>query len=665
MQPRAGTQVSRGSRAILIWALHAGAVLAVAGAFADAVVLSIYGATWVTRAACVLASAALGLLVGVIAAPPAALLAAAVAHLRATRLGRWLWPATIGLVACVVLWSLLDPLERQSSGPYVVIIVLASSAVALAAWLAQAQPRSLARAVLIAIATAALALEAQVGRYWYLELHDTSDVVVVAALLALTAGAQRALARRRIRVLLAATLGALVCACVLLASIDDAFPGWRSLASFDAHNLRRHGQLLRSLADRDRDGYAAILWGGDCHDGDASVHPGAADPPGGGDDNCNGVDPPAAPSDAARGLAPARGEPALAAGRIQRLVLITVDTWRNDAFVPELMPELSRLARTGLNLTRTYAGGSATRISVPLWFKPAPGAAGVVSELRAAGIRSTAVLHGLRNVIDDYRAFDRVVHAAGARKTTDAALREVEGTAGTRSLVWVHYFGLHSPGPELARGAPASPEHLPARYRGAARVIDREVGRLVQRLQRADLADTTLIVVSADHGDAAGEHGVHMHGASGFEEVVRVPLFLVGADLPACDHPHTVSARSVPATLLGAFGLHAQSEAAEWLGRSLLRLRAGCREPLQTHALTHSARYTSGQLTFSRLGVLVDDQYKLVVGIEDGLVELYDHRSDPREEHELSSLRPDAVRSRLPMLSLLVDLEGDPRRPIR
>ena len=64
------------------------------------------------------------------------------------------------------------------------------------------------------------------------------------------------------------------------------------------------------------------------------------------------------------------------------------------------------------------------------------------------------------------------------------------------------------------------------RYLNALRETDRMLGNLERSLAERGLADSTLIVVTGDHGEAFGEHGVKFHGRSLYDEEVRVPLVL-------------------------------------------------------------------------------------------------------------------------------------------
>jgi arylsulfatase A-like enzyme len=68
---------------------------------------------------------------------------------------------------------------------------------------------------------------------------------------------------------------------------------------------------------------------------------------------------------------------------------------------------------------------------------------------------------------------------------------------------------------------------LIARYDGALAYLDDGLRRLFGDLERLGLLDTTLVVVTADHGEAFGEHSTLEHGMSVQEEQIRVPLLVL------------------------------------------------------------------------------------------------------------------------------------------
>jgi arylsulfatase A-like enzyme len=75
-------------------------------------------------------------------------------------------------------------------------------------------------------------------------------------------------------------------------------------------------------------------------------------------------------------------------------------------------------------------------------------------------------------------------------------------------------------------------EALIRAYRGEVRYADAQVGRLVERLRSLDLLDETAVVVSSDHGEGLGDHGLLEHGANLHDELVRVPLVFRAPGLP-------------------------------------------------------------------------------------------------------------------------------------
>ena len=63
-------------------------------------------------------------------------------------------------------------------------------------------------------------------------------------------------------------------------------------------------------------------------------------------------------------------------------------------------------------------------------------------------------------------------------------------------------------------------------YLASLAFLDEQVGRLVEFLEEADLADNTAILLFSDHGDMMGDHGLPTKGAWHFDACCRVPMIL-------------------------------------------------------------------------------------------------------------------------------------------
>lgn len=61
-------------------------------------------------------------------------------------------------------------------------------------------------------------------------------------------------------------------------------------------------------------------------------------------------------------------------------------------------------------------------------------------------------------------------------------------------------------------------------YDATVGMADAFVGRVLDALGRAGVAERTLVVVTSDHGEEFGEHGFFGHGESLYEPVTRIPL---------------------------------------------------------------------------------------------------------------------------------------------
>jgi arylsulfatase len=63
-------------------------------------------------------------------------------------------------------------------------------------------------------------------------------------------------------------------------------------------------------------------------------------------------------------------------------------------------------------------------------------------------------------------------------------------------------------------------------YDGNYAYADWAVGELERLFKEAGLLDTTLLIVSADHGEAWGEHGYQGHTKSAWDETIHIPLVM-------------------------------------------------------------------------------------------------------------------------------------------
>jgi arylsulfatase A-like enzyme len=68
-------------------------------------------------------------------------------------------------------------------------------------------------------------------------------------------------------------------------------------------------------------------------------------------------------------------------------------------------------------------------------------------------------------------------------------------------------------------------------YDACVRLADDGVDVILDYLDQAGLRDNTLVILTADHGEAFWEHGKGFHAGSTYEEVIRVPLIMAYAEL--------------------------------------------------------------------------------------------------------------------------------------
>ena len=127
---------------------------------------------------------------------------------------------------------------------------------------------------------------------------------------------------------------------------------------------------------------------------------------------------------------------------------------------------------------------------------------------------------------------------------------------------------------------------------------------MLDALDELGLADTTVVILTADHGEAFGEHGRAGHGKSLHEQVVRVPLLVHVPDLAPRRVAETVRLIDVMPTVLALFDVASPPAA----GASLVpALRGEAIEPRPALGeLRQGPDKTAESLTLGRWKLVLD-----------------------------------------------------------
>jgi lipoteichoic acid synthase len=235
-----------------------------------------------------------------------------------------------------------------------------------------------------------------------------------------------------------------------------------------------------------------------------------------------------------------------------------------------------------------------------------------------------------RFLSDDYG--DREMFADGKR-----VLRQAKGQKFFL-MMWnyaTHYRYHPEGGPETfdercfppaVRSDPELKQEF-VKYLRAIWCADQYLADFYDELERLGLADDTLVVVTADHGEAFYQHSFPFHGSTLYEEEVHVPLLMLCPRLaPLGRHNRTIGSHvDLWPTIMDLCGLPCDPR---WQGRSLF-----------------SKRPTDQQRAyFYRVDIWLgvrQGRYKYLWNFRDRREQLFDLENDPGERTNLAAEQPE------------------------
>lgn len=176
-------------------------------------------------------------------------------------------------------------------------------------------------------------------------------------------------------------------------------------------------------------------------------------------------------------------------------------------------------------------------------------------------------------------------------------------------------------------------------YMACTSFTDSQVGRVLDALERSGRADDTIVVLWSDHGWHLGEKGITGKNTL-WERSTRVPLVFAGPGIAAgksCSQPAELL--DIYPTLVELCGLSEQGTA----GSATAGTAKAGEPPLEGMSLAPQLKdsgtvRTRPAITSHNQGnhAVRSEHWRYIV-YADGTEELYDHRTDPNEWHNLAA----------------------------
>lgn len=169
----------------------------------------------------------------------------------------------------------------------------------------------------------------------------------------------------------------------------------------------------------------------------------------------------------------------------------------------------------------------------------------------------------------------------------------------------------------------ANRKALLGRYESAIALMGERLERFVSDAAAEGLLDDTLLIVTSDHGEAFGEHGLYLHDASVFQTHLHVPLYVRNPSLQPARVDDVVSMRHL-------FGLMLSAGSGDRLDDTLVGAEFRGRNPVARaeHFYYPHSPHMAKRFRVNQSAVIVEDRKYIRRG---DTVMAYDLTADPLE----------------------------------
>ena len=244
--------------------------------------------------------------------------------------------------------------------------------------------------------------------------------------------------------------------------------------------------------------------------------------------------------------------------KIRNVLLISIDTCRADhlscyGYKSQITPNIDAVAAEGILFENVIAPIPQTLPShssmltgtIPPYHRVRENVGYLADEsnvtlaeiLSDAGFATGAAISafvldsqfGINQGFDDY--FDRfekpleddqVLERPGG-ETTDVAIEWLEKNKDKRFFFFLHYYDPHT---KYEPPEPFASQYASNPYAGEIAYTDHCIRQVLDKLKELGLYDSTLVIITSDHGEMLGEHGELTHMYFIYQGAIKVPLII-------------------------------------------------------------------------------------------------------------------------------------------
>jgi arylsulfatase A-like enzyme len=404
----------------------------------------------------------------------------------------------------------------------------------------------------------------------------------------------------------------------------------------------------------------------------------------------------------AAATAPSQDKPFVTApaDQIRNVLLISIDTCRADHFgcygySRNTTPRIDALAAQSTLFNHAVspipltlpAHSSMLTGTTPLYhnvhsnenYKLSDGNITLAEILREKGFETAAVigafvLNRYFGLAQGFSTYDDRIAGVGsamainereAADVSDRAIAWLQRKGREKFFLFVHYYDPHIPyrqHKQFRFNVLPGRDLQNDRYDSEIAYTDYHVGRVLDTLAEMKIEDSTLVILTADHGESLGEHGEVDHAYFIYHSTLHVPLIMKipGQSRPAVIN-ETVGIVDILPTVCGLLGL-APPDGIQGYDLSGLWIRGRSLSPDRNY---YAESLEATKYHAASLQALVSQHHKY---IHTTRPELYDLLHDPREINDIVKQKSDLAKGYHDRLMTVIEQtdrsDSDSRTPL-